>query len=137
MVGRSLTFDLYGVAVPILAFFGGTALLGHHAVEASRTYTVGDLVAVTVRRIHNYLAPRANSLHRYLFLTFSVMYPVRKPRNLLATLEERGLPAFVRSAWVPLETMTGLTSSLVPMIGRSFFGRSAHRRGASRHLTGF
>ena len=70
MVGRSLTFDLDSVAVPILASSGGTALLGHHAVEASRTYTVGDLVAVTVRRIHNYLAPRANSLHRYPLLTF-------------------------------------------------------------------
>ena len=68
MVGRSLPFDLDGVAVPILASSRGTALLGHHAVEASRTYTMGDLVAVTVRRIHNYLAPRAYSFHRYLFL---------------------------------------------------------------------
>ncbi len=137
MVGRSLTFDLDGVAVPILGSSGGTDLLGHHAVEASRTYTVGDLVAVPDRRIHNYLAPRAHSYNRYLYLTCSVMYPVRKPRNLLATLEERGLPAFVRSAPVPLETMTGLISSLVPIIGRSFCGRSAPRRGASKHLTGF
>ena len=65
MVGWSLPFDLDGVAVPILASSGGAALLGHHAVEASRTYTVGDLVAVTVRRIHTHVPPSANTLNRY------------------------------------------------------------------------
>ncbi len=107
MVGRSLIFNFAGVAVPILAFLGGGALLGHHTVEARRAYPVGDLVAVTARRFHNYLAPGAHSFHRYLFLTFAVMCPVRKPRDHLALLEERGHPAFVRSAPVLLETMPG------------------------------
>lgn len=30
---------------------------------------MGDLIAVTARRFHNYLAPRANSFHHYLLLT--------------------------------------------------------------------
>ena len=68
--GRGLTLYFQGGAVTILAFSGGSAFLGHKAVEARRTYPVGDKVIVTNRRFHNYLAPRADSFHCNLLLTF-------------------------------------------------------------------